>query len=78
MYREAWNEPMPGQDPWEIVPVGGSGLVSRIRQARYVAFGLKYPIHAAAGGRGATHASLRSDTSAMIGQNAVTRAPMER
>jgi prepilin signal peptidase PulO-like enzyme (type II secretory pathway) len=37
-------------------------LVSRIREAQYVAFGWKYPIHAAKRGRAATDASLRSDT----------------
>jgi hypothetical protein len=39
-----------------------SALVSRISEGRYVAQCLKYPIHAANRGRGATHASLRSDT----------------
>src|SRR6202030_1285244 len=37
-------------------------LVSRIREARYVGFGWKYPIHAPNRGRVAPHVSLRSDT----------------
>ncbi len=39
-----------------------TSLVSRIREARYVAIGLKYLIHAPKRGRYASHASLRSDT----------------
>jgi hypothetical protein len=44
---------------------GGFLVVSRIIEGRYVSFGLKSPIHAANRGRVATHASLRSGTSAL-------------
>jgi hypothetical protein len=46
---------------------GEGGLVSPNKEGRYVAFGLKYPIHAPNPGRYASHASLRPDTMRIAG-----------